>query len=63
MGHIVQLTRVESAAHTGPESAAEAIRRRTERLRDVGTPYTRDGMTLRFNDNGAHITLTYEELP
>lgn len=61
MSHTVHLTRVVHDSHTGPESAAEAIRRRTERLRDTGTPYTRDGMTLRFNDGGADITLTYQE--
>ncbi|RDI32418.1 hypothetical protein DEU38_103151 [Rhodococcus sp. AG1013] len=61
MGHTVHLTRITRDTHAGPEAPTEAIRRRAERLRDVGTPFERDGMTLRFNDNGADITLTYEE--
>lgn len=63
MRHIVHLTRVTRDSHAGPETPADAIRRRAERLRDVGTEYVRDGMTLRFSDNGADITLTYEDLP
>lgn len=39
-----------------------AIQQRIDRLKESGTPYTREWMTLRYVDNsGATITLTYQE--
>ncbi|RVW06246.1 hypothetical protein [Rhodococcus spongiicola] len=63
MSHIVHLTRVGHSSIGGSGTAADAIRKRAARLRESGTPFERDGMTLRFKDsNGADVTLSYEEV-
>jgi hypothetical protein len=42
-------------------TAEEAIDERVKRLSDAKTPFTRDGMTLRFTQNGYETTITYAE--
>lgn len=61
--HTLTLTR--ETVDTCPDhftTAQEAIDARIRRLHEAGTPFTRDGMTIRYTDHGgAKVTLTYEE--
>lgn len=61
--HTLTLTRV--TVDTIPDhytTAQEALDARVRRFQETGTPYTRDGMTLRYTDHGgAKVTLEYTE--
>lgn len=61
--HTLTLTR--ETVNTIPDhftTADEAIEARARRFQENNTPYTRDGMTLRYTDHGgAKVTLTYQE--
>lgn len=61
--HILTMTVVSTHRHEDHfVSASEGLQQRAERLKESGTPFTRDGMTLSYtNRSGAHITLTYED--
>lgn len=61
--HILTMTLESTHRHEDHfVTAAEAIRERSDRLKTAGTPFTRDGMTLRYVDNsGAKVTLTYQD--
>lgn len=61
--HILELSMTSKHQHvswfTTPE---QAIQERADRLKEARTPYTRDGMTLRYTDpRGNDVTLTYKE--
>lgn len=63
--HTLTLTRETVDTIPGHYTTAqEAMDARVRRLQENGTPYTRDGMTIRYTDHGgAKVTLTYQEQP
>lgn len=59
---LLMRTETNHVHHDHYNTAAEAIQQRIDRLKEAGTPYTREWMTLTYTDNaGAKITLTYQE--
>jgi hypothetical protein len=61
--HTVMMTSLTTHLHEDHHITAEqGIQQRIDRLKEAGTPYTREWMTLSYTDNaGARITLTYQE--
>ena len=61
--HVMTITRTsETVCKDWFITAEQAIEQRAKRLKEAKTPYTRDGMTLRYTDrDGDLITLTYED--
>ncbi|WP_068166464.1 hypothetical protein [Rhodococcus phenolicus] len=64
--HRLTVTRTTSTTAMQSGTAAEAVRRRCDRLRETGTlatiAETMDGYVVRFTDvDGARVVLTYQE--
>lgn len=57
------LTRTETTVHHNHYATAqEAFDERVRRFREAGGRFEVDGLTIRFRDRNADVTLTYEEI-